>query len=45
MQLNKDEWYDVYRFLRGDASREEFEEDWRAFQRAKEGHEAQVKIQ
>lgn len=34
-ELNADEWYDVYRQFKPDATREEFEADWEDFQRAK----------
>ena len=34
-ELDKNEWYDVYRQFKPEATREEFERDWAEFQQAK----------
>ena len=35
MSLTADEWFDVYRQFRPQATREEFDQAWREFQRLK----------
>lgn len=35
MELDKNEWYDVYRIFRPQATREEFEREWQEFQQLK----------
>jgi hypothetical protein len=38
-ELDADEFYDVYRTFKPDATRAEFERDWAEFQRVKEAHQ------
>jgi len=37
-ELDANEWWDVYRIFKPDATRGEFERDWREFQQAKKLH-------
>lgn len=43
--LNKDEFFDVYRFFRPSATREEYEREWDEFQRLKAEHLAKRNLQ
>lgn len=45
MLLTADEFYDVYRVFRPDATREEFEREWAEFQRWKAAMQARREVQ
>jgi len=44
-ELDKNEFYDVYRQFRPDADREEYEREWEEFQRFKAEHERKKALQ
>ncbi len=44
-ELTCDEFYDVYRVFRPDATREEYEVEWETFQHAKAAHQADKRRQ
>ena len=43
--LNRDEFFDVYREFKPEATREEFEREWAEFQRLKAAYLAKRKVQ
>ncbi len=43
--MNKDEWFDVYRIFKPDASMEEYDRDWEEFQAMKRQHESKMRLQ
>lgn len=45
MELNRDEFFDVYRQFRPQATREEFDREWDLFQEFKAEHERKLRIQ
>jgi hypothetical protein len=44
-QLDKNEWYDVYRIFFPDASRSELDREWDIFQKFKAEHLRKRKVQ
>lgn len=44
MELDRNEFFDVYRVFCPDATREEYEAEWDKFQAAKAAHLASLKI-
>ena len=44
-EFDKNEWFDVYRMFKPDATFDEYEEAWASFQQAKAAHEAEKRLQ
>lgn len=45
MEMTREEWWDVYREMRPEATRDEFDADWEDFQRIKKKREQEKAVQ